>query len=60
MSADEKTGMSAKLKGPAKSFAEYCEAELERRRNAEADFDEAVYQQAMQLVLRKLGVEEIL
>jgi len=60
MSSDENTGKSAKLKGSAKSFAEYCEVELERRRNTETDFDEAVHRQAVQLVLRKLGVEEVL
>jgi len=60
MSSDENTGKSAKLKGSAKSFAEYCDAELERRRNTEMDFDEEVYRQAVELVLRKLGVEEVL
>ena len=42
------------LQGPAKGFAEFCEAEFERLRNSDEPFDEEAYQEAMQLVLRKL------
>ncbi|MDQ7015763.1 MAG: hypothetical protein Q9N68_05225 [Gammaproteobacteria bacterium] len=57
MSSNDKTWDGSKMKGSAKVFAEYCQAELEYRRNAETDFDEEVYRQAVELVLRKLGVE---
>jgi hypothetical protein len=46
------------LMGPAEEFAVYAEAELERRRNAEQDFDEAAYREAVDMVLRKLQVLE--
>ena len=48
------------LNGPAKDFAEFCDAEFERRRNSDAPFDEASYREAMEIVLRKLAgpVEE--
>ncbi|MEA1888871.1 MAG: nodulation protein E [Pseudomonadota bacterium] len=49
------------LQGPAGDFADYCEAEFERRRNSDSPFDEAAYQEARELVLRKLigPVEEV-
>ena len=40
--------------GPASDFAEFCEAEFERRRNSDEDFDESAHRAAMDLVLRKL------
>ena len=43
------------LNGPAKDFAEFCDAEFERRRNSDAPFDEESYREAMELVLRKLA-----
>lgn len=48
------------LNGPAKDFAEFCDAEFERRRNSDAPFDEESYREAMEIVLRKLAgpVEE--
>lgn len=48
------------LNGPARDFAEFCDAEFERRRNSDAPFDEESYREAMEIVLRKLAgpVEE--
>ena len=43
------------LNGPAKDFAEFCDAEFERRRNSDEPFDEESYREAMELVLRKLA-----
>lgn len=50
----------SELNGPAKDFAEFCDAEFERRRNSDAPFDEESYREAMEIVLRKLAgpVEE--
>ena len=39
---------------PSEDFARYCASEFERRRNANASFDEPVYQEAMEMVLKKL------
>lgn len=44
----------SELHGPARDFADFCEAEFERRRNSDSPFDEISYQEAMELVLRKL------
>lgn len=43
---------------PSEDFASYCASEFERRRNADAPFDEPVYQQAMEMVLKKLRRRE--
>jgi hypothetical protein len=43
---------------PSEDFATYCASEFERRRNADAPFDEPVYQQAMEMVLKKLRRRE--
>jgi len=43
---------------PSQEFAGYCEAEFERRRNSGAEFDEAAYQAAMEMVLTKLRLFE--
>lgn len=43
---------------PSEQFAEYCAAELEHRRNAGEGFDEALFQQAVDLVVRKLQTLE--
>jgi hypothetical protein len=48
----------SRLKGPARYFAEYCEAEYQRRANDEAEFDAKTFEQAVDLVLRKLGAME--
>lgn len=49
---------SLELKAAARGFSAYCEAELERRRNGEEGFNAALYDKAVQLVLRKLGAVE--
>jgi hypothetical protein len=43
---------------PSEDFATFCASEFERRRNADAPFDEPVYQQAMDMVLKKLRRRE--
>ncbi|HHH39597.1 MAG TPA: hypothetical protein ENK50_08490 [Sedimenticola sp.] len=45
---------SAGLRGPAASFAAFCEVELERRRNSDEPFDEALFREAMEMTLRRL------
>jgi len=42
----------------SEEFLAYCEAERERRINSGEEFDEASFNQAMDLVLRKLKVLE--
>lgn len=54
MSAEEKPLSNSELLGPAQDFADYCEAEFERRRNSDEDFDESGYREAMEIVMRKL------
>lgn len=46
------------LASPAAEFTCYCEGEFERRRNAGDEFDEAGYQEAMELALARLRVLE--
>jgi hypothetical protein len=46
---------SLELTGTAASFAKFCKEELQRRSNADIDFDPEVYTEAVKLVLRKLG-----
>ncbi len=46
------------LEGPSRDFAAYCEAEFERRRNADEPFDEAAYREAMEMTLRRLRTLE--
>ncbi|NOY16044.1 MAG: nodulation protein E [Gammaproteobacteria bacterium] len=57
----EKPLSQSDLKGPARDFADFCKAEFERRRNSDSPFDESSYQEAMELVLRKLvaSAEEV-
>ena len=43
---------------PSEEFARYCESEFERRRNANTPFDEPVYREAMDMVLKKLRRRE--
>lgn len=45
---------ASELKGPEQHFNAYCEAELERRRNSGEPLDEALFQEAAELVKRKL------
>lgn len=40
--------------GAIRDFLDYCEAERERRRNGDGDFDEARFDAAMSLALDKL------
>lgn len=39
---------------PATEFASFCEAERERRNNADPDFDADVFDEAVELIVRKL------
>lgn len=55
MSQGDKPLGRSELLGPARDFAEFCEAEFEQRRNADAPFDEDSYRKAMEIVLRKLA-----
>lgn len=48
----------SELEGPSGDFASYCEAEFERRRNADEPFDEAAYREAMEMTLRRLRTLE--
>jgi hypothetical protein len=58
-SQDGKPGTAPKGRVmPSEDFAGYCASEFERRRNADAHFDEPVYQQAMDMVLKKLRRRE--
>ena len=54
MTDTDKPLSQSDLQGPAREFADFCEAEFERRRNSDSPFDETSYQEAMELVLRKL------
>ena len=54
MSAEDKPLGHSELLGPAQDFADYCEAEFERRRNSDEEFDESKYREAMDVVMRKL------
>lgn len=59
MSQTEKPLSRSELHGPARFFAEFCDAEFERRRNSDDTFDENAYLEAMDIVLRKLdGAKE--
>ena len=55
MPQTEKPLSHSELHGPARVFAEFCDAEFERRRNSDESFDEAGYLEAMDIVLRKLN-----
>ena len=48
----------ATLKGPVKDFETFCEAELDRRRNSGEDFDESLFEEAVDLVVRRLKALE--
>ena len=49
---------ASELKGPEQHFNAYCEAELERRRNSGDSFNEALFQEAAELVQRKLRARQ--
>lgn len=55
---DQAAGPGEVPRGPARDFAAYCAKELDRRRDSEQDFDPALYEEAVRLVLRKLGTSE--
>jgi len=55
MPQTEKPLSRSELHGPARVFAEFCDAEFERRRNSDEAFDEDGYLEAMDIVLRKLN-----
>lgn len=44
------------VRGPARKFYEYAQAELERRRTSGEELDEGRYARAVRMVLRRLGV----
>jgi len=44
--------------GPSGDFADFCEAEFERRRNSAESFDEQGYREAMEMTLRRLRALE--
>ena len=44
------------LRGPARDFVDFCDEELERRRNSGESFDEESFQKAVDLVLSRLQV----
>jgi hypothetical protein len=48
-------GPAPEAVGPARDFASFCELERERRRNADDDFDPERFDEALALVLAKLG-----
>ncbi len=49
---------SLELTGPARTFAKFCSTELERR-SSEEDFDPEIFDEAVKLVLRKLGALDL-
>lgn len=55
MPHDDKPLGRSDLHGPARDFADFCDAEFERRRNSDEPFDEDRYLEAMNIVLRKLS-----
>jgi len=56
MSSEEQqeAAPSKAARNPATEFAAFCTAERERRGNANPDFDAAVFDEAVQLIVRKL------
>lgn len=52
-SQDRPLNASAPQK-PSEGFAEYCAGEMEHQRNSGEAFDEPLFQEAVDLVLRKL------
>jgi len=56
MSSEEQqeAGPSKVVRNPATEFAAFCAAERERRSNADPDFGADVFDEAVQLIVRKL------
>lgn len=46
--------VTANPMGPARDFSNFIELEFERRRSSQKDFDAALFEQAVALVLDKL------
>ena len=55
MSPSDKPLGRSELQGPARDFSDFCEGEFERRQSSDSPFDEALYREAMELVIRKLN-----
>lgn len=55
-SADSTLVDTTGLKGPAQEFIAFCESERAHRRNADAEFDPQLFDNAMGLVLERLAV----
>jgi hypothetical protein len=45
---------AANLKGPARDFALFCVGEIQRRENSGREFDLALHNEAVKLILSKL------
>lgn len=43
------------LSGPAAAFADFCKTEVNRRSEADAEFSASTYEEAIRMVLVKLG-----
>ena len=56
MSSEEQqeTAPTMMAGNPATEFATFCEAERERRSNADPDFNSDVFDEAVDLIVRKL------
>ena len=55
MSDSDSTSIDrSQLQGPSKDFFEYCTDESARRRDSGDEFEESVFQEALDLVLRRL------
>lgn len=55
MSSDNPKPLNkATLRGPINDFQAFCETEIERRRNSGEDFDESLFDEAVELVIKRL------
>jgi len=55
MSDSDNTSIdTSRLGGSSRDFFDYCTDELERRRDSGEEFDESAFQEAMELVVRRL------
>lgn len=55
--SDQATGSTTEDPGAsAREFSAYCNAERERRRNSGETFDEKVFDEAVETVMRKLRI----
>jgi len=59
MSSELSTALSGtSLQGPVKDFETFCEAEIERRKNSGQPFDPSLFEDAVDLVIRRLKALE--